>query len=369
MRRAFIILILAVFIGEVHSQNLALTAIPSASASSSGSYGPSNWNDGFIGPMYYFGWVGTEITFPQPPWIQYEWTSPQTFNTIVLHPPTWSNPGYVYFYGSAEIHFWDGTAWVNHHSFASGLPGFIDTVNFQQITSTRVRITNFSIIGQHNPGWDEIEVFDQQVVATNPDVGVCAILAPLDTVVANSALDVEIMICNHGTETVFEIPVTYMPVGGVASVTDTISIPAGFNPSDTIYHIFSLPLMVPVGSTELCVYTELYGDINPANDTLCVQLYAPDSPPTGVVIISNRNEPLRVYPVPAKDHLIIQSMDQSSSATYRIADMLGQVILSGNIPDGSMQYQIDLSSLNTGFYLISVDFGKSGYTRKIQVIR
>ena len=368
MRGVFIILISLILACQVNSQNLALSAVASASASSSGSYGPSNWNDGFIGPMFYFGWVGTDINFPQPAWIEYEWTSPQTFNTIVFHPPTWSNPGYVYFYGSAEVHYWDGFAWVNHHVFVSSTPTLVDTVSFQQITTSKVRVTNFTIMGQHNPGWDEIEVFNMQVASTYPDVGVCVFAAPADSVVANTALSVEVMICNTGTEIVYGIPVTYMPIGGLSATTDTIIIPSGLNPFDTIYHIFSVPLMVPAGITELCVFTHLPGDTVTANDTICKLIYATSTPPIGIEMNPFEAGNIRIFPQPAKDQLIIQKTDANSVINFRMVDIRGSILFSGSLRNND-EHRLDLGSVVPGIYLLYLVDGKSGFAKKVQVVR
>jgi hypothetical protein len=370
MRRILMVVISAFMIVQLHAQqNLALTAVASASASSAGSYGPANWNDGMKGPQYYFGWIGTASTFVQPAWIQYEWTSPQTFNRILLWPPTWSQPGYIYFMGSAQVHYWDGNTWINHHTFQSGLPGYIDTINFQTLTTTKVRITNFVITGQDNPGWDEIEVFNNPVVVNNPDLKICEILSPVDTVVANTPLSVAVQVCNVGNVIAYSLPISYWLVGSPAPTMETWNSSQGLYPGDTLYYNFSTPLMVPWGASELCAFTEYPGDVDPLNDTLCKTIFAPGGP----IGISKSNPAIdqsawvRIFPQPATDMINVEFDHQPGLVGWQLSDLQGRIIHVDVMSSHNSGLKINTSSLKPGVYLLNCKWDNYQSVHKVLI--
>ncbi|MFO7722225.1 MAG: T9SS type A sorting domain-containing protein [Bacteroidales bacterium] len=368
MTRILMMVILALMIMSMQGQqNLALNAVASASASSSGSYGPANWNDGMKGPQYYFGWVGTAATFVQPAWIQYEWTTQQTLNRIIFWPPTWSQPGYVYFTGSAKVHYWDGNAWISHHTFQSGLPGYIDTINFATINTTKVRITNFVITGQDNPGWDEIEVFNNPVVSNDPDLKICGIYAPADTVVANSPLIVEVYVCNVGNVTVDSFHISYWPVGSPAATTENWIGTPGLAPGDTALHAFSVPLMVPWGTSALCVYTDYPGDVNPFNDTLCKTIFAPGGP----IGISKSNPDMdqsagvRIFPQPANNLLNVEFDHHPGLVRWNLTDLKGRIMNADLVSCHNAGLKINTSALKPGVYLLTCEWDNHRSVHKV----
>jgi hypothetical protein len=93
-----------------------------------------------------------------------------------------------------------------------------------------------------------------------------------------------------------------------------------------------------------------------SSDTLSLQVVVR---PTGIE--ENTNQPFRLYPVPVKDHLIIESLVKLGR--MEVLDANGRIVLSA-IPT---QTGMDLSTLERGIYLVRLrDLdGKLVGTRKI----
>ncbi len=356
MKQFVLFFIALCFLCSAHGQNVALTATPSASASSAGSYGPSNWNNGLIGPQYYFGWLGTDPSFSQPAWLMYEWSTPQSFNTIVFHPPSWTNPGYVYFAGSAEVHYWDDTAWVNHHTFTVSLPGMVDTVQFADISTNKLRVTNFTILGQHNPGWDEIEVFHIQPAAPVLDISLCAITEPSGTLTMGTPVTVMVSVCNTGTDTITDPILIYYDYNqsGVHSF-DVIQGPSlvPLLPGQHVNGTFSSHFLMPVpDSAWLCAWVAHPGDTDPSNDTLCVTLYTYTDPGIGIHDEMRADEGFVIYPNPSSGMITLERNHAQQALPWALYDSYGRKVARGTIPEGSLKQYIHLPDLAPGLYLL-----------------
>lgn len=256
--------------------NLALTATPSASASSTGNFGPANWTDGILNGSF-FGWVGTASTFPQPAWMQLEWTQPQTINRVVLHnagsnfaPPAGNA---VVFSGFAQLMYWDGTTW-QHLSVLSGVPGYGAqiTLNFPEITTTKLRVDSFSITGSHNPGFDEWQVYRIQNDTTD---------AQLDSIQITSLqggigriLRFSMLVKNRGNVNIVNPSISYSlntnPVSGPFTATFPLTLAPG---ADTLLvHPETLPAERILNGRQLCAWVTAAGDAISENDTSCREL-------------------------------------------------------------------------------------------------
>ena len=75
------------------------------------------------------------------------------------------------------------------------------------------------------------------------------------------------------------------------------------------------------------------------------------------------HSPFSVYPNPAQDILIVETAPASSlgKGAYRITNLMGQTLQSGNISGG--RQALDVSSLSPGIYLLTLE----GATRKFVV--
>ena len=80
---------------------------------------------------------------------------------------------------------------------------------------------------------------------------------------------------------------------------------------------------------------------------------------TGGAVLSLNND-IKIYPNPIKNDLLQVEMLQEISASFEIVNTFGQTILSGN----SVDQPIDVSSLETGLYIIKFNSGKKIITKR-----
>lgn len=292
--------------------NLAVNATPSASASSSGNYGPSNWNDGNIGLNYYFGWVGTDGGFPQPAWVKYEWNSSVTLNKLVFHPPTYTTGGGVPFIGNADLQYWDGSSWQTHVNYSTNNGNTADTLSFASVSTTKIRLTNFTCYGGQNPGWDEIEAF--YIAPPVMDVGVCRFDNQM--VSANTQTKFRIWVKNYSTTTAASNISVQCNLGSTTNYTGTVNGPIA--PGDSVMFTFNDFYTIPVAQFEAKAWTELSGDVDLSNDTTSYFFVVPATNYFDATITQ------LLSPDPAElvqnqtDEVIIEVQNNSAEVIYKI---------------------------------------------------
>ena len=341
-------LLMCVFSGWLWAQsNLALTATATASASSSGSYGPSNWNDGLIGPAYYFGWLGTDPNSFPTPWIQYEWAVPVTCNSLVLHPPTWSSPGYVLFYGGAQVQYWDGSSWQAHQNFLSLNPSIPDTITFSPITTSRLRIANFNVTGQHNPGWDEIEVYN--MVQPRVDLFISSVISPPDTLWSSVSYPIRFMVKNNGIDPAQNFILGYH----IGNQSDMATYTGSLAPGDSLNYLFLSQLnttLLTSSQVDCKFFVHSAADTNPANDTL----FATRLMLTVGQSLTPEDATILLRPNPFTDKVWIK-LPGREFTELKVFDVQGRLhhFLPVGRSDESLMF--DLSSLSPGLYFVEVN--------------
>jgi len=310
--------------------NLALNATPSASASSTGNFGPANWTDGLKNASF-FGWVGTASTFPQPAWMQLQWQQPQTFNQIRLfhvgtnfQPPAGNG---VVFTGSALMQYWVNNAWQTFDTlFSTGTYGDSLVVQFPEVTTTRLRIAQFNVTGTHNPGFDEWEVY-----RTSSDTTDLAITGhQIENILGGFGriLRVRLRVANQGNVAVNQARLGYI----INTVPETgpfeINLPLGLVAGDDslVLHPETVPAEQRLNGTTLCMWVKAAGDSFPANDTLCIPLSGFGS---SVQSLGAEGAPA-VYPNPLSTHLYIQ--DLTEDAQVSLYDARGRLLWEGIWP-------------------------------------
>lgn len=81
-------------------------------------------------------------------------------------------------------------------------------------------------------------------------------------------------------------------------------------------------------------------------------------------------EELKIYPVPAADHLFIElSRDLAGPGTVQIANMSGQLMLSKNYGGEDYFIEIKVSQLSSGIYLIKIFNKVESITKKIAIVK
>ncbi len=270
--------ILLLFVGVFTDQtafcqtNLALTATPTASASSTGNFGPANLTDGILNGSF-FGWVGTA----QPAWMQLEWTQPQTINRMVLHnagsnfaPPAGNA---VVFSGNAQLMYWDGMNW-QQLTMVLGVPGYGAqiTLNFPEVTTTKLRIDSFNISGNHNPGFDEWEVF--RISTDTLDAALDSIQITNLQGGIGRILRFSMLVKNEGNVPILNPSISYTINTNPISGPFTVTLPAIIAPgTDTLLvHPDVIPAESILNGRELCAWVSVANDWRAENDTSCKEL-------------------------------------------------------------------------------------------------
>ncbi len=82
---------------------------------------------------------------------------------------------------------------------------------------------------------------------------------------------------------------------------------------------------------------------------------------------NSNNKQLQVYPNPTKHSVQIQFLATQGNSTLKITDLLGRTVLEKNMTtvEGQNQYTLDLSTLSSAVYLLSLKNGSEQIIRKI----
>ena len=78
-------------------------------------------------------------------------------------------------------------------------------------------------------------------------------------------------------------------------------------------------------------------------------------------------KPIVVYPNPAKQLIYINVNRPFNKLSYRLATIRGQILITGTIPEYTGPYQIDVSNIPAGFYLLKVKNKEAEKTFKIML--
>lgn len=152
-----------------------------------------------------YGTCGTQqmwINTSTPPssnigddWIEWNWPTAQAFDEMTIHHAQNNARSLTGFL----MQWWNGVQWVNGETFSNLPQQCINTVSFQRIVASRMRITQFQMTApgqQSNPNFREIEIFqastsndDAGVTATNPVPAVCPGSYPVIVTIQNFGLN------------------------------------------------------------------------------------------------------------------------------------------------------------------------------------
>ena len=73
---------------------------------------------------------------------------------------------------------------------------------------------------------------------------------------------------------------------------------------------------------------------------------------------------INVYPNPVSDQVFVSLPNSIELVDYKISNLIGQVVLSNKFEDNS---KINVSSMNTGVYFLSINTDKGNVTKKIVI--
>ncbi|MCC5916506.1 MAG: gliding motility-associated C-terminal domain-containing protein [Cryomorphaceae bacterium] len=220
-------------------------------------------------------WVSTAnppSLVPGVNFIEWNWTIPYTMNQMTIH----HGNQFIRFLTGATIQYWDGTAWINHHTF-SNLPMLCsNTFTFPTINTNRMRITSFQMTGTgqtSNPNFREIEIF--MTSSERNDAGVSDLLNENSLCVGNNNLSFRIQ--NYGVNTIDSVMLNWQVNGGpiqsqwvIASINSMINAPPPHFADVTVG-----PATILSGANSILAWTSLPNDTvdgNLLNDSLNINL-------------------------------------------------------------------------------------------------
>ncbi|MFN3952691.1 MAG: hypothetical protein ACK4KT_09845, partial [Thermaurantimonas sp.] len=186
--------------------NIAPLATASASQCNTGPCSTLNdLNFGTCGTQQM--WIPTSTpptSTPGVDWIMFEWTTPQTFDQFIIHHAQ-NNARLL---TGGLIQRWDGTNWVNHHTFSNLAPACSNQVSFPKITTTRVRITAFQMTGpgqQSNPNFREWEIISAPTLPN--DAGIASLDSPV--AFCPGVHPIKVKVANFGTNKIDSVTVNW----------------------------------------------------------------------------------------------------------------------------------------------------------------
>jgi len=268
---AFSMLSFFVSVGQTNIAPLAIATADGAGGGGCRTGACSTLNDLILGTC------GTQIMWisTTPPnavgvdYIQFDFPFAQTFDSIVIHhgDPT------TRFLAGGLVQFWDGSAWVNQHTF-SNLPMVCrNSIYIGKVTAARVRITSFVVTGgqMSNPNFREIEIISAPN-GTN-DAAVFSVDSP--SVFCPGVQDIYATVGNYGLNQIDSVTIDWSFDGVAQNTIKYVGL------LDTANGLFSRSALVYLGTktfnagiaNEIKVWTSLPNnaiDTVNTNDTMTV---------------------------------------------------------------------------------------------------
>ena len=198
------------------------------------------------------------------------------------------------------------------------------------------------------------------------DLGVSRLLSPTLTTIFGQADTVKIRIKNYGFSTETSIPVIYQRnfvTVGTGTWTGTLV------PGDSVDYKFATLDISPLGSYSLCAKTVVVGDVNTANDEVCVSI-------TGLAGIETYNydafELMQNVPNPSNNTTdITYYVPNAGKIHFEMIDILGQMVKTEeqDAHRGKNQIDLDVSTIPEGIYFYSVEFNGEKLTKRMAITK
>jgi hypothetical protein len=259
----------------------------------------------------------------------------------------------------------------------------LGTVNYTFLQSFTVPSGNYQLCIETQLTGDAFPVNDGKCLNFVPlpayhDVGAVLIVAPLPDSIGEICFyeqnthpwykkDVVVRLQNFGQNAQTSIPLKYSFYNGGTLMTDTWV--GNLQPNDTVSFTLSTLFPPKLGAQQLCVETNLVGDLITSNNKAC-QSYVgrtcigiEEETGDGFALMQN-------IPNPATGlTLIPYHVPQNGEVSFGIADVLGQVLYKENISvsAGQHQVEIDVNNLPAGVYYYYLEFHGQKLTKKMVI--
>jgi hypothetical protein len=285
------------------------------------------------------------------------------FNTLTSIPLAYEIPGVP---GSKTTETWTGslaTDQTTNYTFTTNYPG--PSSDYQLITYTELNND-----GNHFNDTAKANVVSK---AAALDAGIVDVTAkgPYtfngDSTLFGKDIEVEVKIHNYGSSTVNSLDVSYAQ-GSNTSFTETWNgtLAAG----DTVTYKFNNTYPSPIGDPyEICSWTDLSGDANAANDTLCENWI-------GYVGIESQKLPgfilYQNIPNPAKGQTKIDfEVPYGGKAKFEVVDLYGRTIRVEEMSVIAGRHTVDLQTddMSAGVYYYHVTFDGYRLVRKMVITK
>jgi hypothetical protein len=226
-------------------------------------------------------WISTATPPNGTEYWDWNWTQPYTISSVKFYLAQNTARTLT----GATFQVWNGTNWVNHHTWVQPQGPFSFTINFAPVTTTKLRCTGFQMtgIGQlSNPNFREIEVFLSSIEGCSSarvpvivtvgapaqyDAGAFKFVEPVSAVNMGANETVKIKIRNYGTQSISNFQASFK-VDNLAAVTETVAGPLASGDSME-YTFLAKANLSSVGTTyQLKAWTTVTGDNTPINDTV-----------------------------------------------------------------------------------------------------
>jgi len=208
-------------------------------------------------------------------------------------------------------------------------------------------------------------IADTFIVLLNaPDLQLTALLNPTagSTISTSGPVIIRARVKNGGNQTVNGPFTVNYRINNGSTLPTTVT--GNLVPGDSV-EVMLVPAwnLTASGSKQLCVFVNaVSGDINQANDSLCISL-------NSTVSVENTYlTSLRVYPNPASSILIIDGIMAEMGVEIRLLDLQGRSLLVAK-PMHESQTTLDISQLPAGTYLLRLSQADGVRNERISILR
>jgi hypothetical protein len=94
-------------------------------------------------------------------------------------------------------------------------------------------------------------------------------------------------------------------------------------------------------------------------DQLCIQHLYTEQHPNSVFFTA--------YPNPATEQMVIDIPGNDAEWNFSILDMVGHSVRTGIIPNGQKMFNLDVTGLQTGMYVVNIHSGSRSASQKILI--
>lgn len=272
----------------------------------------------------------------------------------------------VVFSGTATLQYWNGVGWTNITNF-NGQGSFGDSyaLTFAPIQSTKIRLANFqTTAGNHNPGFDEIEVYQSTTTQnTYIDLAVTDLFFVIDT----PAMEMEIFaeITNFGTQTAhgFDISVIFnnsTPV--LNNYTDSLTPNQNRTYNLTATSTWDISNPMNYANLPLCVSVFHPLDTILSNNQMCDSLAF-----LSINLELSKALNTSIYPNPNSGSFHIDLPPGVSALS--ITDAFGRTVFQHNHIPAQTQLPVVLPHAKAGIYILHLQMQNKGVLHQKIIVR